>query len=98
MLTAPVAVLMVSESFCKRLSRLRPHGLFYGIMCGMRVEEKAETELASAVDKYRSMCFWNLQEDFRPVTRAQKILALERLEKYGDLAAYRLAGKVREWL
>ena len=71
-------------------------GIWYNV--GMRVEEKAETELASAVDKYRSMCFWNLQEDFRPVTSAQKILALERLEKYGDLAAYRLAGRVREWL
>ena len=67
-------------------------------MRGMTAEEKAGPELASAVDRYRSMCFWNLQEDFRPVTRAQKALALERLEKYGDLAAYRLAGRVREWL
>jgi hypothetical protein len=36
-----------------------------------------------AVDEYRSMCFWNLPEDFKPVTYASKILALDRLEKYG---------------
>ena len=52
-------------------------------MRGMTAEEKAGSELASAVDRYWSMCFWNLQEDFRPVTRAQKVLALERPEKYG---------------
>ena len=65
----------------------------------MTVKEKEiETELVSAVDDYRSMCFWNLPEDFKPVTRAQKILALDRLERYGDLAAYKRAGRIRQWL
>ena len=64
----------------------------------MTVEEKADSELVSAVDEYRSMCFWNLPEDFKPVTHAQKILALDRLEKYGDLAAYKRAGRIRQWL
>lgn len=67
-------------------------------MCAMTVEEKADSELVSAVDEYRSMCFWNLPEDFKPVTYAQKILALDRLEKYGDLAAYKRAGRIRQWL
>ena len=55
-------------------------------------------ELRSVVEDYRSMCFWNFPEDFMPRNRRQALLALDNLERYGDMAAYRRAGEIRKWL
>ena len=52
----------------------------------------------AAIKKYRSMCFWNLAADFIPKNRSEIMLAIENLEKYGDLKAYKLAGEIRAWL
>ena len=55
-------------------------------------------ELRSMIEKYRTRCFWNMAKDFMPRTKEQAVLALQRLEQYGDLAAYRYAGSVKAWL
>ena len=65
----------------------------------MTIQEIVDSEaLRAAVSDYRSMCFWNMDEDFFPTNRREVLLALDNLEKYGDLRAYRLAGGIRKWL
>ena len=66
---------------------------------GMTIEEIVNSEtLRTAVEDYRSMCFWNLDEHFFPANRREVLLTLDNLERYGDMKAYRLAGKIRQWL
>ena len=55
-------------------------------------------ELQSLVNDYRSMCFWNMAEDFMPRTREDVLVALDNLERYGTMDAYRRAGIIRTWL
>ena len=55
-------------------------------------------EIHSVVDDYRSMCFWNMAEDFYPSNARQLQIVVDDLERYGDMAAYRYAGKIRKWL
>ena len=65
----------------------------------MTIEEIVKSEtVRTLVDEYRGMCFWNFAEDFLPRTREQLLMVLDNLERYGDLAAYRRAGRIREWL
>lgn len=64
---------------------------------GMTVGEIAK-RYDSVVEDYRSMCFWNLAEDFLPRTPTDLALVAENLEKYGDLKAYKIAGEIRKWL
>ena len=58
----------------------------------------SKDEVRSVVDDYRGMCFWNMAEDFTPQDARQLRLVVENLERYGDMAAYRRAGRIREWL
>ena len=55
-------------------------------------------ELRSLIDDYRGMCLWNFAEDFMPKDEQQVLFAVEALENYGDMNAYRKAGRIREWL
>ena len=55
-------------------------------------------DVCTMVDDYRGMCFWNMADDFKPQNDGQLKLVAERLEKYGDMVAYRFAGRIREWL
>ena len=55
-------------------------------------------ELKSVIEDYLSMCFWNFTEDFMPKNRRQVFLALDPLERYGNMDAYRRAGEIRQWL
>ena len=66
---------------------------------GMTVKEIVESEaFKSVVEDYRSMCFWNMDENFFPSNKREVLLALGNLEKYGDMRSYRLAGEIRKWL
>jgi len=63
------------------------------------IEEIVQTEdVRSLIADYRGMCFWNMAEDFYPQNRAQLLMAMDCLEKYGDMNAYRRAGRIRQWL
>ena len=65
----------------------------------MTVQEIVDSEeFRAVVDDYRSMCFWNMDEKFFPSDRRGVLLALDNLEKYGDMRAYRIAGEIRRWL
>ena len=65
----------------------------------MTVDEIIRTpEWRSLLDDYRTMCFWNVAEDFLPQNERQLLFALDNLERYGTLDAYRRAGRIREWL
>ena len=65
----------------------------------MTIEEIVNSkELRSLIDDYRGMCLWNFAEDFMPKDEQQVLFAVEALENYGDMNAYRKAGRIREWL
>ncbi len=65
----------------------------------MKLEEILAKDLVrTVVDDYRGMCFWSLAEDFRPSNERELEIVAENLERYGDMKAYRLAGKIRSWL
>ena len=70
-----------------------------GIIHSMTIKEIVESEaLKAAVEDYRSMCFWNVDENFLPRNRREVLFALDNLEKYGDMRAYRIAGEFCQWL
>ena len=58
----------------------------------------SSVECKAIVDDYRTMCFWSMDEGFFPKNERQLVLIAENLERYGDMSAYRKAGKIREWL
>lgn len=66
---------------------------------GMSISEIVKSkELRSAVEDYRGICFWNMDEDFMPTNRWQVLFALDNLERYGNMVAYRRTGEIRAWL
>ena len=50
------------------------------------------------VDRYRDRCLWFLRSDYYPATDAERLRLLTYIEQYGDVAAYRQAGKLKRWL
>ena len=50
------------------------------------------------VDRYRNRCLWFLRSDYYPTTDADRLRLLTYVEQYGDVAAYRQAGKLKRWL
>ena len=50
------------------------------------------------VDLYRDRCLWFLRSDYYPATDAERLRLLTYIEQYGDVAAYRQAGKLKRWL
>ena len=61
-----------------------------------------ESDLASAVDalvdEYRASCLWSLRADYYPRTASERLHVLRAIERHGDLAAYRRASVLRQWL
>ena len=55
-------------------------------------------EIDRLVDEYRLSCLWYLRADFYPRTDAERLRALEAIARYGDVAAFRLASQLRQWL
>jgi len=50
------------------------------------------------VDEYRARCLWFLREDYYPQTPAEACRVLESIERHGDVAAFRKAATLRQWL
>jgi hypothetical protein len=50
------------------------------------------------VDTYRSRCLWYLREDYYPKDPAEACKVLEAIERNGDVAAFRNAAELRQWL
>ncbi len=50
------------------------------------------------VDEYRARCLWFLREDYYPQTPTEACRVLESIERHGDVAAFRKAATLRQWL
>lgn len=57
-----------------------------------------EQEVRHLVDEYRSRCLWFLRPDYYPLDDEDRLRILGYVERYGDLAAFKRAGRVRLWL
>ena len=55
-------------------------------------------EVNALVDEYRAPCLWFLREDHYPNTIPEATRILETIERHGDLAAFRKAAALRQWL
>lgn len=71
-------------------------------LCYHLPQVSSETDIAAAVnalvDDYRTRCLWSLRPDYYPVTVRERLRVLDTIERYGDLAAYRRASALRQWL
>jgi hypothetical protein len=50
------------------------------------------------VDEYRTRCLWFLRSDYYPSIREEQLRVLGYVERYGDVAAFRRAARLRQWL
>ena len=65
----------------------------------MNEDAKAVMQSVNAlIDEYRTRCLWFLREDYYPPTTADACKVLEYIERYGDMAAFRKAATLRQWL
>jgi hypothetical protein len=64
------------------------------------VISQADTAAAidALVDEYRTRCLWFLRPGYYPRTVREQLRALDSIERHGDLAAYRRASTLRQWL
>ena len=60
--------------------------------------EAIDRAIDTLVDEYRHRCLWFLRADYRPVGRAEQLRVLDLIERHGDLAAFRKAAPLRQWL
>jgi hypothetical protein len=61
-------------------------------------EAAAMRSVNALVNEYRTRCLWHLREDYHPQTPAEAIHVLELIERHGDVAAFRKAAALRQWL
>ena len=62
----------------------------------MTVESIANTrEYQSLISDYQSMCLWSMPDCSHPSSLTQLDYVLRSIENYGDLAAYKRAGRIR---
>lgn len=65
----------------------------------MNVDAKTVMHDVNAlVDEYRTRCLWFLREDYYPQTTIDACHVLEQIERHGDVAAFRKAAALRQWL
>lgn len=50
------------------------------------------------VDEYRERCLWFLPVGYYPETPDEVLRTLDRIERHGDLRAFREAARLRRWL
>jgi hypothetical protein len=55
-------------------------------------------DVNALVDEYRTRCLWFLREDYYPQTTTDACRVLEHIERHGDVAAFRKAATLRQWL
>ena len=65
----------------------------------MTVEEIIRTdEYQSVVKDYRDVCLWFANGVERPSNEVQLEQVLSSIETYGDMNAFKRAGRIRQWL
>ena len=50
------------------------------------------------VEEQRIACLWFMRPEYRPSSRAERVKALEQIERHGDLDAFRRAATLKRWL
>ena len=55
-------------------------------------------EYRSVVEDYRDTCLWFANDVSNPKNRLQLEQILSSIEANGDMAAYKRAGRIRQWL
>ena len=60
--------------------------------------EAFERALDALVDEYRTRCLWFLREDYYPKTTEETLKVLGYVEQHGDMAGYRRAAELKQWL
>ena len=50
------------------------------------------------MDEYRLNCLWYMRKDYYPETPTAAIRVLEAIERHGDMAAFKKAAPIRQWL
>lgn len=55
-------------------------------------------QINAIVDAYRGDCLWYIRKDYYPRTLKESVSILEDITKSGDVAAFRKAGGLRQWL
>jgi hypothetical protein len=61
-------------------------------------EAEIGASIDALVDEYRTRCLWSLRPDYYPRTLSERLRTLASIERYGDVAAYRRASALRQWL
>ncbi len=65
----------------------------------MTVQEIVQTpQFRSVVADYRDTCLWFANDPEHPADFIQLERILSEIEKNGDLAAFKRAGRIRQWL
>lgn len=65
----------------------------------MSVEEIAKTEeYRSIIADYKDTCLWSAAGYDAPKSVAQLDYFLKCIETYGDMAAFKRTGRIRQWL
>jgi hypothetical protein len=67
-------------------------------MSGPQTDQDVESEIDRLVGEYRVTCLWFAPPDYFPRTDAQRLRALDYIEKYGDREAFKRARTLRQWL
>lgn len=57
-----------------------------------------DAAVRSLVDEYRSRCLWFLKEAYYPSTAEETRRVLGWIRQHGDVAAFRRAGEIEQWL
>jgi hypothetical protein len=60
--------------------------------------DTADRELLALIEQYRSRCLWFFRPDYYPSTLDEKLRALNLIERYGDVEAFRRASQLKQWL
>ena len=57
-----------------------------------------QMKLTELIEKYRDRCLWFLRPDYYPRTPEETRRVLDFIERYGDMAGYRQAEEIKQWL
>jgi hypothetical protein len=64
----------------------------------MDIPPQVAAALEALVDEYRTRCLWFLRPDYYPATVEEAVRVLDSIQRHGDVAGFRRAAEVRDWL
>ena len=55
-------------------------------------------QISELADEYRTQCLRHMRREFYPETDRQELTMFDCIQMYGDVYAFRRAGKLKAWL